>query len=143
MLARFLALPWDEKRLVLRAVFRLACARVKLSTSRPGLAQTSGIHATAGHSRYSPQQLATAVERASKVIPGSTCLPKAMTLASMLRADHHECELRLGVKQENEKLAAHAWVETNGKPVTAGDFVASEFESFPVVSSSQDHTHVG
>jgi hypothetical protein len=65
-----------------------------------------------------------------------------MALTAMLRADHHDCALRLGVKQEQATLAAHAWVEINGDPVPAGNFVASEFETLPVVSS-QDHSHVG
>ncbi len=143
MLARFFALPWNEKSLVLRAVLRLAHARITLATSGPTLAQTAGVREHEGRPRYSPRQLATAVERASRLLPGSTCLPKAMALAAMLRADHHDCALRLGVKQEQATLAAHAWVEINGEPVTAGNFAASEFETLPVVASSQDHSHVG
>jgi len=142
MLARFFALSWNEKSLVLRAVLRLARARFALAITGPSLAQTSRVRDRAGRPRCSPHQLASAVERASKLVPGSTCLAKAMALAAMLRADHRDCDLRLGVKQEQAKFSAHAWVEINGEPVTAGSLVATEFETLPVVST-QDHSHVG
>lgn len=57
-----------------------------------------------------------AVKVASRLNPGVKCLAQAMATKVLLV--HHGCPayLRIGIaKSEDEKLEAHAWVESEGK----------------------------
>lgn len=56
------------------------------------------------------------------------CLARALTLWIMLKNRGIDTDLRFGMKKENQKLLAHAWVEYLGKPLTtdrepAGNYV--------------------
>jgi hypothetical protein len=57
------------------------------------------------------------VERAGRVLPGSTCLTKSLALARLLRKKGAAANVRIGVKTD-PSFAAHAWVECDGKPVS-------------------------
>jgi hypothetical protein len=45
------------------------------------------------------------------------CLPKALCLRWLLGRHGIESELRIGVSRQDGGLAAHAWVERQGRPV--------------------------
>jgi hypothetical protein len=141
MLARVFAIPFDEKRLVLEALVRLVWARIEMSISAPSLilARRTGN----GDERHAPRVIGLSIERAAKLIPGTTCLPKALAVAGMLRSRGYDCELRLGLKKEAGRVAAHAWVEVDGEVILGGSCNISDFKKLPTISREQEHSHAG
>jgi hypothetical protein len=72
-----------------------------------------------------------AVERASRYLPGhSTCLHRSLLLWWTLRRAGLDCELRIGVQRNDGDLAAHAWIEHQGRAVNDQPTVAEEFAPF-------------
>lgn len=67
------------------------------------------------------RQVAWAVEAASRRIPGTTCLPRAMAAHLLLGQRGQPSGLRLGVARKSDgALEAHAWVEVQGRVVIGG-----------------------
>lgn len=66
-----------------------------------------------------------------------TCLSRSLALRTLLHRQGGEADLRIGVRREEDRLKAHAWVEQAGAPVgepadTAGLFAPLELAgSFP------------
>jgi len=141
MLARGFAIPFDEKRLVLEALVRILWVRIEMSISAPTLVFSR--RTSTPDTRHSPLQIGLSVERAAKLIPGTTCLPKALVLAGMLRSHGYESDLRLGLKEEAGRVAAHAWVEVGDEIVLGGSCNILEFEKLPAISREQEHSHAG
>ncbi|MDC0948269.1 lasso peptide biosynthesis B2 protein [Gammaproteobacteria bacterium] len=92
-------------------------AWVRRSLRRTGTAATiRGLEAkTMSHPALSASQLATAVNRAARLYPGTTCLPHALVLAHLLQSAGIDHRFRIGVQRDGTRLAAHAWVEQGGK----------------------------
>jgi hypothetical protein len=62
--------------------------------------------------------LGVAVNRAANHVFGpATCLTRSLLLRWLLRRYGTNSDLRIGVCFEQDKLAAHAWVENDGIPV--------------------------
>ncbi len=75
------------------------------------------------------QLAARSVERAGRYLPfATTCLDRALALCWMLRLDLLGGSLRIGVKKDDQELAAHAWVERMGERLL--DDGGGEFDSF-------------
>ena len=55
------------------------------------------------------------------------CLPKALCLRWLLGRHGIESELRIGVARQDGGLAAHAWVERQGRPVGESSSVEDRF----------------
>jgi Transglutaminase-like superfamily len=55
------------------------------------------------------------------------CLPKALCLRWLLGQHGIESELRIGVARQDGGLAAHAWVERQGRPVGEPSGVEDRF----------------
>ena len=120
---KFLRLPSDERRLLVRTLLTLAAARVaiwllpfrvvrRLITPRPRADVASGI---------TRERVRWAVGVAQRVIPDATCLPQAVTAESLLTRGGHPVKLRIGVmKSPAGKLEAHAWAESDGQ-IIVGD----------------------
>ena len=86
----------------------------------------------AGKARPSVQDVAWAVRRASSVVPGATCLTQALAAHLLLARRGYASRLRIGVARESdEKLRAHAWLESDGIIVLGG----SSVEAFTVLQS--------
>jgi hypothetical protein len=63
-------------------------------------------------------ELAIAVRRASRLVPGATCLPQALATRAMLTRRGIVSELRIGVARDARgDVQAHAWVEVAGRVV--------------------------
>jgi hypothetical protein len=58
-----------------------------------------------------------AVARASRAVPGATCLVRATALVDWLREDGLDARLRIGVRRDGGPPRAHAWVEVDGAPL--------------------------
>lgn len=124
--------PPGDQMLFLRAAMLLALTRCALRTvgfasirSTIGASPPCG----AGERREDGRSAARAMERASRHVPfRTTCLDRAVALCWLLRADDLPASLRIGVKREEEGLAAHAWVERLGERLL--DDGDGAFESF-------------
>ncbi len=46
-----------------------------------------------------------------------TCLSRSLALRTLLHRQGDEADLRIGVRREEDRLKAHAWVEQAGTPV--------------------------
>ena len=80
------------------------------------------------HPNVSREEIARAVMSAARRVPHATCLTQVLA-ASLLCARHgHAAELRLGVTKSNGRLAAHAWLESEGRAIFGepepGTFIA-------------------
>lgn len=66
----------------------------------------------------SSARLARLVDTAARCYPRPmSCLPRSLVLEALLRRHGVEADLRIGVRRENGKLRAHAWIEDAGQPV--------------------------
>ena len=139
---RFFSLPNSERRLLLRALFRLSstCCKLHLlprNKWRPLLAPHP-TPATFLRQRYSPRprytedQIAWAVRAAARYVPTANCLPQAIVAKQLLEEQGYQPILRIGVQPPglpNERLCsaealslkAHAWVEAGGRIVLGDD----------------------
>jgi len=82
-------------------------------------------------SHPSANQVAWAVKRAARIVPGSTCLPQALAAKALLERHGHPAELRIGVSLDDGDMRAHAWTATDGR-VVVGNAGA---ESYRVIAS--------
>jgi len=126
-LARFLALPGVERRLILAAAGLLAAVRVGLwllpfrtvhgSVQRLARAPRP----SAGRDRPPPERIVWAVGTAARLVPRSTCLVRALAAQVLLARDGHASQLRLGVARgPGRGFEAHAWVEGGGRILLGG-----------------------
>ena len=60
------------------------------------------------------------VEAVARRIPGTTCLPIALTGYVVLSRAGREPVLRIGVTREAGSVEAHAWVEVDGVAAVGG-----------------------
>jgi Transglutaminase-like superfamily len=70
----------------------------------------------------SPERCARAVRRASRLVPGSSCLPQAIAAQCLLRRDGWRSQIVFGVAQDEDGgLEAHAWLSNDGRIVVGGE----------------------
>jgi hypothetical protein len=58
--------------------------------------------------------VAAAVDRAGRYVPGATCLPQSVALAWLLRRRGIDARVCIGARTDNGRFDAHAWVEEAG-----------------------------
>lgn len=126
LLRRFLRLSPTDRRLLIQATilltttrFALVCLRFRIVSqlldSRKRLSIENGSHA------ISVEQISWAIQTVSRrILTNKSCLVQALVANWFLRRNGHDSELRIGVAKESDKLAAHAWVECQGKVVVGG-----------------------
>lgn len=120
----FIRLPKTDKKLFFRALWglthhalRLYCTpRNKLPTTWMSLARQH--HNASQPNICKPNQILRAVNRAGKVLPFfSTCLTKSLTAAQLFQRYQLHCKVIFGLaKNPDQKLMAHAWLETDQQP---------------------------
>lgn len=68
------------------------------------------------------ERVAAAVTGASRLVPGTRCLPRALAGQALLRRRGIAAELKIGVARGagGEGLQAHAWLEAGGTPLLTG-----------------------
>ena len=113
-------LPGRERWLVLRALTWLAGARLALHFASFSRLLRS-LHAIPPRRlpgpRATTQDCRLALERASRLLPASTCLARALAGAALLRREHHGSRLDIHVALDAQhRFASHA-------SLTAGDLV--------------------
>lgn len=63
-------------------------------------------------------------------LPWANCLKKSLVLWWLLRCQGIECDLQIGVRHEQNKFEAHAWVEYDGIVLNDSQNVRSHFAMF-------------
>lgn len=69
-----------------------------------------------------------AAARYSPVIP--TCLVRSLVLQALLRRGGIASDLRIGVRLDEGRLDAHAWIEAGGVPLNDAPDVAERYGPF-------------
>ena len=64
------------------------------------------------------QAVRRAVARAARALPGSHCLPRALTAEVLLRRQRQPVRVSIGIAPNGAPLDAHAWTESAGELVT-------------------------
>ncbi len=138
-LRNFARLASDERRLALRALGWLIVVRagLRLFAFTEVRSRIAGaVRRTGAASAESPFAVRRAVLRASRTLPGTTCLAQSLVAERLLRSAGREARLSIGVATaivvgtpaanstataRHGSLDAHAWVESDGVLVTGDD----------------------
>jgi hypothetical protein len=120
-LRKFLALPGNERRLLMRALGREAWVSAGLrllpfSYWRPRM-QASNHPAVQEPSHAIPaERVAWAVAAAARYVPGATCLVQALVARDLLQSHGYSARICLGVDTRgDDHFRAHAWLECEGR----------------------------
>ena len=139
---KFLALPWQEKRLYLSATLWLLAAKAGLYLLSfehlqhlvTRLGEPNGRRATV----QDMQMIVLAIQRIGRFLSPLqiNCLPQALVGYMMLhRRGFAGIEIKIGVcKDFQQKLAAHAWLEYEGRVLIGDLHNLEEFRPFSSVS---------
>jgi len=74
-------------------------------------------------------EVVTAVDRAARYVPASTCLSTSLALTWMLRGRGVPAAVRIGVKTAGH-FDAHAWVESGGVALNDPERPAERYAAF-------------
>lgn len=122
---RFLRLPPDQRRIAVRATLALFAVRTGLKiVPLRTVAAALGVHV--GDARQEGPRLPLSDSRASTAAgvvdrlmrtgpPETRCLHRALVLGHLLRSER-PC-LRIGVRQVDGQVQAHAWLEIRDRVV--------------------------
>lgn len=122
VLGKFLRLRAHDRGILMRTVLTLGAARLATWF----LPFPVGRRLLVGKRRaVSPtltgDRVRWAISRARRVVPKATCLPQALAAEALLTRGGLPAELLIGVKKTpSGKLAAHAWVVSDGR-IVVGD----------------------
>ena len=125
-LRTLLALRPTEIRLLAAALPLVAATRAALCVlpSRSivrGVAKLPAHPAPPSTATATPAEVAWAVEAASRLVPGATCLTQAVAARLLLHRHGHAAELCVGVGHyDHGGFRAHAWVEHRGRVLLGG-----------------------
>jgi hypothetical protein len=119
-LQRYRALDAGDRRLIREAAALLCLIRIGL-----GVLPFAVLRRAVGSSRkvtraeFFPARVSWSVAAAARYVPfRTTCLTNALAVDGMMRRRGYATEIRFGVRPpEGGALAAHAWVEHDGKVV--------------------------
>ncbi len=122
-LLKFIKLPLREKVLFFQAAYYLLIFRNKLVQSPPKILFTKVAKAaTVAKTQQSPcpplGRIAGIINQASRIVPYSTCLSKALAASVLFVQNFYAVDLHIDVLiNEKRQLEAHAWLSHNGKIV--------------------------
>lgn len=63
------------------------------------------------------ERIAAAVARVARRVPGASCLTQVVAAALLSARYGHAATLRLGVTRQEDRVAAHAWLESEGRVI--------------------------
>ncbi len=137
-LRRFFALPGVEKRLLVQATLSVAWAtfEIRLLPFRWVQSRLARVPFRSGPPKHRADQIVVAILRASRIVPGASCLPQAVAANRMLARNNHRSTLRIGVdKSAPQGFRAHAWLECDGRVLVGGERSLEEFTPLPAMHS--------
>lgn len=127
-LAKFLRLPQPERWLIIRVTLLLCVTQLALrlfsfrrvyrwmsAASQPKIHRGDKVQPDA-------EQICAAVNKSGRNFLGvNSCFPQALVGGMLLKRGGYPAMLRIGViKEQNNELKAHAWVELNSKVMIGG-----------------------
>lgn len=132
---RFLSLPGAEQRAYVTAAWWLLVIRLMFKTM--SFAQITRFIARRAVRRVSPPplelpRLAAIVQNAGARIP-STCLSRSLAGALVLARFGYPSEVLIGVSTDQD-FQAHAWLESEGTPITEKDPAAAQWNQLTRVT---------
>lgn len=122
-LTRFLRLPIGEKKLHFKAMSLVVVTRIGLwllpyrmvEKSVAFIASRAKMNGDADWKLI--RSVSSSVKSCSKYVPHATCLTQALAARTLLRLNGYDSELKIGVVKDAANLAAHAWIEIDGRIV--------------------------
>ena len=121
---KFLALQPAEQRLLAYAFVVVAAVRLRLALLpfRPGVGSS---RPRSAEGPFSPDQIAWAVDLASRYLGDATCLTRALAGQGILARHGFSSQVTIGVAAgeragEGHGLIAHAWLEFQGRILLGG-----------------------
>lgn len=123
---RLAALSPERRLLVVKSLGLVSATRLALSLAPFGRLRTllRRLERPPTTDRPPEDELAWAVSRVSRYVPGATCLTQALALQAWLVHHGYRPDLRIGVTKEDGRLHAHAWVESEGRTLIGGSEAA-------------------
>ncbi len=133
-LGKFRQLEWRDKKLLLRAVFWLAIARIMLiviplrrlldNKDNVVVAEVEGL------SPEFLQRVTYAISAAANHVPWrSDCFPQAIAARMLLKRDGYDSTMHIGVERiGDDMLNGHAWLTCGDSVVTGGSEVDRHIE---------------
>jgi hypothetical protein len=142
LLARFRALPPDERRALVAALWLLPACSAALRTL--GLARVrrllAAIRPIPGEGP-DPRRISYCVDAAaSQLLIRPSCLTRSLVLHGLLVRRGIASEVRIGVRFADGRLDAHAWVECAGAPLNAAADVGTRYRPFDGALASGSFT---
>jgi hypothetical protein len=114
-------LTWAERRLMVEAIGHLSITTLALrlfgfQRTQSALIRSNRTPRTVpGERHVAAARIAAVVTSAGHYCIGRPrCLPQALTLQWLMRRQGLPAELRIGVRQQGDRMEAHAWVECEG-----------------------------
>ncbi len=127
LLHKFLARPWADKALLLRALSLVAATRLGLwvlpyrTVHRLVESRNEAVPVTIQEGATYQRRVVAAVESVGRRLLGDKpCLTQALVAQRLLRQGGYETSLHLGVTKDGQTLLAHAWLEREGYVVIGG-----------------------
>ena len=87
--------------------------------------------------RIGVDRLERAVKRASRVVPRATCLTQALALGDLLSRHGYASTIQIGVRKDDGRFSAHAWVECAGIPLLASAAEVALYARFLTWTAAQ------
>jgi Transglutaminase-like superfamily len=142
---RFSALERPAQGFFLRATVLLPL--VALSLRWRGLRATQSslsLLLSDSHPEYDPSLVSRNAKMAAHMVNAAdlhglvhpSCLAKSLTLWWLLARQGISSHVRIGIRKENEKMEAHAWVERDGAALNEPDEHHQHYSAFDAAFSS-------
>ena len=126
-----------ERRLIVKAWFTLMAVRVLLWIAPYRWIEARFLPATSSNTEpVSPEEIALAVTRASKLVPFPTCLTQALAGGFLIRRAGRHAAIHFGVAKGSAGFKAHAWLESDGRILIGGREAAAYL---PLTRASDFH----
>lgn len=141
-LSKLCALSWAERKVLLASATLLPIVWIILRAQGLNATLAAGDRSRAGRATPSTLpagRMAALVAAAGSHIPfPSTCLTRSLVLLWLMRRRGMHAELRIGVCLAEGRLEAHAWLESEGRPLNSSPEVCSRYRAFegPVTGRS-------
>jgi hypothetical protein len=139
LLEKFRRLGRGQRRAVVRATLLLIAARIALLvtpfTSVLKFAARPPGRGVARSRRLQLDEMVWAVDAVgNRLFPRNPCLVQALVVQRLFVRAGQPAELRIGVRRDGaSKLAAHAWVESDGVMVIGSRGLSDDFVPLPPI----------
>ena len=141
-IGRFVRLGWRRQRLLILACATVALCRLGLWVLPFRRASKLAARLSAGRDICPADDVAgllvevsSAVRLASRAVPDSTCLVRALAARVLLGRRGVRSEIRYGVgRGPDGRFRAHAWLECGGRVIVGGDEDLTQYSVLPHVA---------